>query len=50
MAMLNLYIIELSVLINLKKLNSSDILEENEWKICTSFPKRVDSNGKVVNK
>ena len=29
---------------------SSDILEENEWKICTSFPKKVDSNGKVVNK
>ena len=44
------YIIELSVLIKLKKLNSSDILEENEWKIYTSFPKKVDSNGKVVNK
>ena len=29
---------------------SSDILEENEWKICTSFPKRVYSNGNVVNK
>ena len=29
---------------------SSDILEENEWKICTSFPKKVDSNGNVVNK
>ena len=29
---------------------SSDILEENEWKICTSSPKKVDSNGNVVNK
>ena len=29
---------------------SSDILEENEWKICTSFPKKVDSNGNIVNK
>lgn len=29
---------------------SSNALSEDEWKVCTSFPKKVDSNGKVVNK
>lgn len=29
---------------------SADDLSENEWKTCTSFPKKVDSNGNIVIK
>ena len=29
---------------------SSNALSEDEWKVCTSFPKKVDSNGNVVKK
>lgn len=28
----------------------TDIMTDKEWAVCTSFPKKVDSNGKVVNK
>lgn len=29
---------------------STSFKTDDEWKICTSFPKKVDSNGNVVNK
>lgn len=29
---------------------SSNALSEDKWKVCTSFPKKVDSNGNIVNK
>lgn len=28
----------------------TDIMTDNEWTVCTSFPKKVDSNGNIVNK